>query len=230
MGRWGTPIGIGVAGVAAVGMLVSMTYASTPPAKAACDGVTELANDPELANDSLLWNTAQNNPPLRGGPKLPKPTLAHWRPSKRRGAHKVVTTLVNIHSRESVPVLKRRTPPDDVIDGLFRCRGFGDTHPVDPKLLSAIIAAADRFEAPRVDIISAYRSPKFNDALAKKGRRVAAESKHTQGRAIDFSLSSATAREVGAWLWAHFEGGVGVYKRDNFVHIDTGNKRRWQGR
>jgi hypothetical protein len=57
-------------------------------------------------------------------------------------------------------------------------------------------------------LISAYRSPKFNDSLAKKGRRVAAESRHTRGEAIDFGLTNVNAENLGKWLWDNFEGGL----------------------
>jgi uncharacterized protein YcbK (DUF882 family) len=66
--------------------------------------------------------------------------------------------------------------------------------------------------------------------LAKKGRRVASESKHTEGRAVDFSLEEISAIDLGKWLWAHFDGGVGIYPDDGFVHIDTGGKRKWWGK
>ncbi|MCP4674089.1 MAG: YcbK family protein [Deltaproteobacteria bacterium] len=163
----------------------------------------------------------------RKGPKTYRPA---WRVSRRRGLQPVITTFYSIHSRESVPVLKGATPPEEVFDELFRCRGFGFRQRVDPKLIRIVLAAAQHFESPRVNIISAYRSPKFNDSLAKKGRRVAAESRHTRGQALDFSLSSSPAKEIGRWLWDNFDGGIGTYSKDNFVHVDVGPKRRWTGK
>jgi uncharacterized protein YcbK (DUF882 family) len=101
---------------------------------------------------------------------------------------------------------------------------------VDKALVDAVLAVARHFKSPRMEVISGYRSPKFNDTLAKKGRHVAVESKHTTGEALDFRTATAAATEVAAWLWQNFEGGIGTYKKDNFVHIDMGPKRRWQGR
>jgi len=162
--------------------------------------------------------------------KEPEFYAPEWKPSKRRGSRRVATTLFNIHEMESVPVFFGRLPPQKILDSLFRCRGFGEKRRVDPILVETVVEAAKKFRSKRVNIISAYRSPKFNDALAKKGRRVAAESKHTKGQAMDFSLQDVPASTVGAWLIENFEGGVGIYRRDNFVHIDMGLKRRWYGK
>jgi uncharacterized protein YcbK (DUF882 family) len=151
-------------------------------------------------------------------------------PARRPGRALVATTLFNVHSKEALPILTGRLPSPQMLSLFFRCRGFGYQHALDPRLLEAIIAAAAEFRAPRVDVISAYRSPKMNETLAKKGRRVASESRHTAGEAIDFSLATAKARRVAEWLWKSFEGGIGIYDSDDFVHIDVGPKRRWTGR
>ncbi len=162
--------------------------------------------------------------------KVEKNYPAPWNPSKKQGFTRVLTTLFNVHTKEAMPILEKRPISVDVLDFLFRCRGFGTVQRLDAKLLETAIAAAVHFQSPRIEIISAYRSPKFNDALAKKGRNVAGESKHTQGHALDFRLSTAEAVEVSKWLIANYEGGVGTYSENNFVHIDTGAKRKWRGR
>lgn len=163
-------------------------------------------------------------------PKQPKTYRALWRPSKRRGLRRIITTLYSVHLHEAVPVLDGQPPPPTVLDHFYRCRGFGTVHPVDPRLTEAVIAAAIHFKASRVEVISAFRSPKFNDSLAKKGRHVASESKHTKGMAMDIRIVNTPASDVGKWMFSHFEGGVGTYVGDDFVHIDTGLKRRWRGR
>jgi Bacterial protein of unknown function (DUF882) len=149
--------------------------------------------------------------------------------SRRSGIHKVITTLYSVHSREAVPILEGQVPPDGVLHNFFRCRGFSFVHSIDSRLVEALIETAVHFECLLVKIISGYRSPKFNDALAKKGRHVAANSKHTRGQAIDFSLENVDAQTAGKWLWENFDGGVGTYRKDNFIHIDVGRKRRWNG-
>ncbi len=162
-------------------------------------------------------------------PKVEKTYPAPGPVARRRGLNPLLTTLFNVHSKEALPVFAKQLPSRRVLNELFRCRGFAYVKELDPRLLEAVLAAATKFESPRVNIISAYRSPKFNDSLSKKGRRIAAESRHTKGEAIDFGLTTVNAEELGKWLWDNFEGGVGTYKHDNFVHIDVGPRRRWRG-
>ncbi len=212
-----------VVAIVIVMVMVVATLSAGPPDSSAQE--CSIDND-----ESFLDLLRGEQTPLILPPKSPKVYTPSWRASRRRGLQPIVTTLYSIHSRESVPILKGRLPPDEVLDELFRCRGFGERRRMDPRLVEILLAAADHFKAPRVEIISAYRSPKFNDALAKKGRRVAAESRHTRGEAIDFSLPKVRAAKVGRWLWETFEGGVGTYSRNNFVHVDVGPKRRWKGK
>ncbi len=151
------------------------------------------------------------------------------RPARQRG-RKGVVTLFSRHTREALPVIEGTKIPDAVFDHFFRCRGFGKKTHIDDRLTQIVFEAAKHFGASRVEIISAYRSPKFNDALSKKGRRVARESKHTKGQAVDFRLENVKAEDLGKWLWENFEGGVGTYKNDDFVHVDVGFKRKWSGK
>jgi hypothetical protein len=176
----------------------------------------------------LFANDEQCRP--RPQAKLSKVYPVQQPAARRRGVSPLLTTLFNVHSRELLPVF-RDTPPTAVVLGeFFRCRGFATRAQLDPRLIETVLLAAAKFESVRVRVISAYRSPKFNDALAKKGRGVASESRHTRGEAIDFGLENVKAKELGTWLWDHFEGGVGTYEEDGFVHIDVGPKRRWSGK
>ncbi|MEL6752097.1 MAG: DUF882 domain-containing protein, partial [Pseudomonadota bacterium] len=77
-----------------------------------------------------------------------------------------------------------------------------------------------------IHIISAYRSPKTNNMLRRRGRNVARNSQHTRGKAIDFFLPDVPVTKIRALgLQAH-RGGVGYY-RGSFVHLDTGRVRHW---
>lgn len=163
-------------------------------------------------------------------PKVDKVYPSVWRPAKKQGSRRVSTTLFNVHSKEALPVLDGQLPPIEILDNFFRCRGFGTIHPLEGILVQTAVAAALHFQSPRVEVISGFRSPKFNDSLAKKGRGVAGESNHTRGSAMDFRLTTTEAATVAKWLHENFTGGVGTYVINNFVHIDTGPKRRWNGR
>ena len=161
-------------------------------------------------------------------PKLQK-QYDKWGRVKRLGVVTPVTTLYNAHTKETLPIFENPAVKPALLRHFFRCRGFGETVDMAPDLLATIIDAARHFKALRVTVISGYRSPKFNDTLAKKGRRVAEESRHMKGEAVDFRLDTVTAEVLGPWLREHFEGGVGTYRGDNFVHIDMGPKRSWRG-
>jgi hypothetical protein len=163
-------------------------------------------------------------------PKIEKSYPALGAPARRPGRAEIATTLFSVHAKEALPILTGSPPASELLAQFFRCRGFGYPHSIDPRLIDAIMSVAAEFRAPRVEIVSAYRSAKMNETLAKKGRRVAAESRHITGQAIDFRVPEVRARRVGEWLWRRFEGGVGIYDRDDFVHIDVGSKRRWAGR
>ena len=152
-----------------------------------------------------------------------------WGEVKRPGVVLPITTLFNAHTRESLPIFDAPKVKLSLLQHFFRCRGFGETVEMAPALLETVLAAARNFEATRTTIISGYRSPKFNDTLAKKGRRVATESRHMKGQAVDFRLDTVSADQLGPWLRSHFNGGVGTYRVDNFVHIDVGPKRSWEG-
>ncbi|MBN2340051.1 MAG: YcbK family protein [Deltaproteobacteria bacterium] len=152
-----------------------------------------------------------------------------WAVVKRPGVLMPITTLFNLHTRESLPIFEHPSIHPALLQHFFRCRGFGQTTEMAPELIETILSAAKEFKCRRITIISGYRSPKFNDTLAKKGRRVAAESRHMRGQAVDFRADTADASQLGKWLKEHFEGGVGIYKNDNFVHIDVGPKRSWMG-
>ena len=188
------------------------------------------ALDPELAPHP----DAGAGPPVCDQDAAPPPEIekeypALDAPARGSGRVQIATTLFNIHTREALPILAKRTPAAALQERFFRDRGFGATRALDPRLLETVLAAAAEFAAPRIDVISAYRSPKMNESLGKKGRHVATESRHTLGEAIDFSVPGVPARRVGEWLWQSFDGGLGVYDEDGFVHIDVGPKRRWRG-
>ena len=150
--------------------------------------------------------------------------------ASRRGLDPPAATLFNVHSREALTIFPGNLPDGMVLAGFFRCRGFGDPGHLDPRLLEAALTAAADLGTDRVEVVSAYRSSKFNDMLSKKARRVAGESRHIKGQALDLRLAGIPARRLGAWFWEHFDGGVGTYPGDDFVHIDVGPKRRWRGR
>jgi uncharacterized protein YcbK (DUF882 family) len=114
------------------------------------------------------------------------------------------------------------------IESFLRDFRTGERHPIDPALLDQLhdLRLATGSRAP-FQVISGFRSPHTNDALRAAGGGQARHSLHMQGRAIDIRLSdvsSAMLRDAALEMGA---GGVGYYRTQDFVHVDTGPRRRW---
>ncbi|MBX3258741.1 MAG: DUF882 domain-containing protein [Labilithrix sp.] len=146
-------------------------------------------------------------------------------------------TLVQTHTDERVP-LDERSPTADRFARLLADRVTGERRELDPKLLELIRSIARKHPGARFELVSGYRSPKLNEMLRKKGRRVASQSQHSLGHAVDFRVvvdpetrgvdPRVLEREIRELGWV---GGVGVYtlSSDWFVHADVGRLRRWGG-
>lgn len=104
----------------------------------------------------------------------------------------------------------------------------GGVHEIDPGVLDILTKVHDLTGSSRpFDVISGYRSPETNAMLRKRSREVASGSLHQVGKAIDVRLPGVAltkVRDAGLSLGL---GGVGYYRRSDFVHLDTGRVRRW---
>jgi uncharacterized protein YcbK (DUF882 family) len=76
-----------------------------------------------------------------------------------------------------------------------------------------------------VNIHSGFRSKKTNEYLRRSSYKVAKNSMHILGKAIDFSIPGMDSRSLAKVVRANTRGGVGSYQ--NFVHLDSGPKRSW---
>jgi len=139
-----------------------------------------------------------------------------------------ITTLFSIHVKEALPLLPGR-PAYLNFKRLLRDHYSNQATLVDPALLDAVMGAASKFGSNRVEVVSGYRSPKFNLSLRKKGHEVAQTSQHCEGKAVDFRLRGVTTKELWAYVRELKLGGVGIYPRSAFVHCDTGPIRFWKG-
>ncbi|MGX2041292.1 YcbK family protein [Methylocaldum sp. MU1018] len=101
-------------------------------------------------------------------------------------------------------------------------------HAMDPALLD-LLYAISAFTGSRgtFQVVSGYRSPETNRMLRKISRGVAEHSMHMEGRAIDIRMSDVNTRTIQKAALALQQGGVGYYRRSNFVHLDTGRVRSW---
>jgi len=157
---------------------------------------------------------------------------ARWHALLRRRMGKKPAELINVHNlwtREFVALDAARPGPvpAELVDRFLRCHFTNHRTAMDARLFAVLLKAAKHFKAARVDIVSGYRAAKYNLMLRKKGRRVARNSEHTFGHAVDFRLSGVKTKSLRTWARRLRLGGVGYYRADGFVHVDTGPVRYW---
>ncbi|MBV1798118.1 DUF882 domain-containing protein [Siccirubricoccus sp. G192] len=114
------------------------------------------------------------------------------------------------------------------LDWLFRDPSMEEATPMDPRLFDLLHSVAQRLDASEsFQVISGYRAPETNAARAQTSRRVSRVSLHMSGMAADVRLPGRDSMGM-ARLAAEMQiGGVGLYRRDGFVHLDCGPARRW---
>ncbi|HEU4411677.1 MAG TPA: DUF882 domain-containing protein [Polyangiaceae bacterium] len=171
----------------------------------------------EAAGARAAASDAEAATPGAEGPEGPVETLA---------------TLFNLHSNEAL-ALDARGPSDERFARLLPDRTSGEVHRFDPRLLGVVRRVAGRHPGARIELVSGYRSPKFNEHLRKKGHRVASHSEHSRGHALDFRVEGLSPAEIVAEVRAlGWKGGIGRYDGagDRFVHVDVGRERFWTGR
>jgi uncharacterized protein YcbK (DUF882 family) len=100
---------------------------------------------------------------------------------------------------------------------------------IDRQLLDILTELKRRARNPDgvIEIISAYRSPKTNAMLRRKSSGVARRSLHMEGKALDVRLRGTSTSRLRDLAIDLRRGGVGYYRRSNFVHLDTGRVRHW---
>lgn len=142
--------------------------------------------------------------------------------------------FMNIHTGESFAGTYRvgqKYLPDafERINVVLRDFRTNEEFPIDPRVIDIIYRVRQKTGITNrpLEILSGYRSPKTNTMLSKASSGVAKNSLHMTGQAIDFRFpgySTRKLRDIAVELQA---GGVGYYRRSNFVHVDTGRVRQW---
>lgn len=90
--------------------------------------------------------------------------------------------------------------------------------------INNVIDAAQPFH-----IISGYRSPATNAMLAARSGGVARHSMHLDGMATDIRVPGRELVQIRRAALMLQGGGVGYYPGSDFVHVDVGRIRQWQG-
>jgi uncharacterized protein YcbK (DUF882 family) len=140
-----------------------------------------------------------------------------------------LVNLYNEHTHEWLAVDPAAPPDAATQDDFLRDHFTNKSMHMDRRLVGFVVASAQRFHVDLATIVSAFRHPKYNLMLRKKGHQVARDSQHTHGNAIDFSLPNIPTAQLHAWAKGQHAGGVGLYLASGFVHMDTGAIRFWSG-
>jgi len=81
---------------------------------------------------------------------------------------------------------------------------------------------------PVINVHSGFRTQETNDLLRSEG--AAQNSLHLQGMAVDVSVQGLGINILANQAMRIGAGGLGVYWRSGFVHLDTGRRRFWYRR
>lgn len=114
------------------------------------------------------------------------------------------------------------------LDILFRDPSRDEVTPMDPRLFDVLHTIARHLDSDEhYEVISGYRAPESNAARARQSRRVSRVSLHMSGMAADVRLPGRPAMAIARAAADMQTGGIGLYRRDGFVHLDCGPARRW---
>ena len=139
--------------------------------------------------------------------------------------------LYNVHTDENLDIAYCLEGAYDYealdrINHLMRCNYTNEVRPINLKVLDLLCDIKDKLGRDRrIEIISGYRSAEYNEQLRARSKKVARDSYHLKGLAIDFAIGGVSKNLLARAARAFFAGGVGEYLE--FVHIDAGPVRSW---
>jgi uncharacterized protein YcbK (DUF882 family) len=114
------------------------------------------------------------------------------------------------------------------IDWLMRDYHRDAVAVIDPELIDLLHRIAHRLETSEpFHLLSGYRTAATNRLLRHEGLSVAVHSEHLKGKAADINIDGISLMHLRRAAVALQAGGVGVYPRDRFVHVDVGPVRVW---
>jgi uncharacterized protein YcbK (DUF882 family) len=118
----------------------------------------------------------------------------------------------------------------EAVNHLLRDFRTGDVHTIEPRLLDVLVDLHKSVgSGSAFQVISGYRSAATNAMLSEHSAEVAKHSLHMDGLAIDLYLDDVDLQRLHEAALDLSRGGVGYYPQSDFVHLDVGPVRRWQG-
>jgi len=142
-------------------------------------------------------------------------------------------SFVSLHTKEKLKVTYYTNGSYDRsalkdVNHMLRDWRTGEVGSMDPKLLDLLFQLRQRLRTDEpFQVISGYRCPKTNAMLASKSEGVASKSLHMEGKAIDITMAGRQLSRIRQEALNLRMGGVGIYSRSGFVHVDTGRVRQW---
>ncbi len=139
----------------------------------------------------------------------------------------------NLHTSETLSAvywIDGAYVPEGLARISYHLRDFrtGGIKPIDPTLLNIVYELTSNIDVTGpINVISGYRTPATNAMLAARSSKVAPNSFHMRGQAIDIRLpgfATVGMRDIALSL---SKGGVGYYPESDFIHLDTGPIRAW---
>lgn len=158
------------------------------------------------------------------------------RPVRARAAAAApgILSFYNTHTLERLTVRYRGEDGEydrealAALDYHLRCHATGIVTAIDVRVIEFVDLVDQRLGGGHaVHVISGYRSPEYNAWLARHGGRVASNSLHLHGRAIDIRMPGVSLDAVRRAAIGLARGGVGYYAGSGFVHLDSGSVRAW---
>jgi uncharacterized protein YcbK (DUF882 family) len=114
------------------------------------------------------------------------------------------------------------------LDYILRDFVNGEEVSIDRRLLDLLNDLHRRLDSHGpFEIISAYRSPSTNAMLRANSDGVAKNSYHMKAMAIDIRLNDVPLDRLHQVAVDMKQGGVGIYHKSDFVHVDVGPVRYW---
>lgn len=143
-------------------------------------------------------------------------------------------SLYNIHTQEKLAIEYRDADGKyfnqalDSINHFLRCHYTNKVKEIDLNMIEFVNAVDKELGGCKeIHVVSGFRSPEYNELLAKEGRGVARHSLHLEGKAIDLRIPGISLAKVHLTALRLAWGGVGYYPKPDFVHIDSGRFRFW---
>jgi uncharacterized protein YcbK (DUF882 family) len=144
-------------------------------------------------------------------------------------------TLFHNYTKETATITFRRNGQYDPrgleqLNWMLRDWHVDEPTRMDPRLFDTLWQVYREVGATEpIHINSAYRSPQTNAMLRRRSSRVAKNSQHMRGKAMDFYIPGVSIESIRAVGMRLQNGGVGFYPRayTPFVHLDVGSVRAW---